>query len=53
MNRLFGAKVPTIAACALFLPFGLLLNPMLAAAPMSLSSVSVIANVLRLRRLEV
>ena len=41
-----------IAAGVLYPAFGILLSPMLAAAAMSLSSVSVIGNALRLRRMK-
>jgi Cu+-exporting ATPase len=46
----FNALAVPIAAGAFYPLFGLLLNPMIASAAMSLSSVTVIGNALRLRR---
>jgi len=48
---IYNALGVPIAAGVLYPYFGLLLSPMIAAAAMSFSSVSVIANALRLRRL--
>jgi Cu+-exporting ATPase len=49
---IYNALGVPVAAGILYPVFGLLLNPMVAAAAMSLSSVSVISNALRLRKLE-
>ncbi|WP_201617630.1 copper-transporting P-type ATPase [Psychrobacter immobilis] len=49
---IYNALGVPIAAGVLYPVFGLLLSPMIAAAAMSLSSFSVIANALRLRRLD-
>ena len=49
---IYNALGVPLAAGVLYPVFGLLLSPMIAAAAMSLSSVSVIANALRLRALK-
>ncbi len=49
---LYNALAIPIAAGALYSPFGILLSPAIGAAAMALSSVSVVANALRLRRIE-
>jgi len=49
---IYNALGVPIAAGLLYPVFGLLLSPIIASAAMSLSSVSVIANALRLRRVE-
>ena len=48
----FNALAIPIAAGVLYPAFGLLLNPMIASAAMSLSSVLVIGNALRLRNVQ-
>jgi len=57
-QNLFGAFVYNtlgipVAAGALFPFFGILLSPMIAAAAMSLSSVTVVSNALRLKRIKI
>jgi Cu+-exporting ATPase len=49
---IYNAVCVPVAAGVLYPMFGILLSPMLAALAMSLSSVSVIANALRLRRVQ-
>jgi len=50
---LYNAIGIPIAAGVLYPAFGLLLSPMIASAAMSFSSVSVIANALRLRNVKI
>ena len=50
---IYNALGVPIAAGVLYPSFGLLLSPMIAAAAMSWSSVSVIGNALRLRRVRI
>jgi Cu+-exporting ATPase len=48
---IYNAVGVPVAAGVLYPAFGLLLSPIVAAAAMALSSFSVVANALRLRRL--
>jgi P-type Cu+ transporter len=48
----FNALAVPIAAGVLYPPLGLLLNPMIASAAMSMSSVLVVTNALRLRTIK-
>ncbi|MGH7272205.1 MAG: heavy metal translocating P-type ATPase, partial [Polyangiaceae bacterium] len=50
LSFVYNALGVPVAAGVLYPAFGIVLSPMIAAAAMSLSSVSVIANALRLRR---
>jgi Cu+-exporting ATPase len=50
---IYNALGVPVAAGVLYPFFGILLSPMIAAAAMSLSSVSVIANALRLRQMNI
>src|SRR3546814_13643533 len=50
---LYNALGVPVAAGVLYPAFGILLSPMVAALAMSLSSVSVVANALRLARLKI
>jgi Cu+-exporting ATPase len=50
---IYNALGVPVAAGVLYPAFGILLSPIVAAAAMALSSVSVIANALRLRRVEI
>jgi Cu+-exporting ATPase len=49
---IYNALGVPIAAGVLYPVFGILLSPMIAAAAMSLSSVSVVGNALRLRNIK-
>ncbi|MCB1092169.1 MAG: copper-transporting ATPase, partial [Verrucomicrobiae bacterium] len=50
---IYNAVGVPVAAGVLYPFFGILLSPMIAGAAMSFSSVSVIANALRLRRIDI
>ena len=49
---IYNALGVPVAAGVLYPAFGILLSPMIAAAAMSFSSVSVVTNALRLNRVE-